>query len=155
MLQVGDHVPDLDLLNDYGVTVSLADFAGQKLVVYFYPKDSTPACTNEAVSFENVREELAAAGFTVLGISADNPKSHQTFKQKQGLNFTLLSDPDKAVIQAFGAYGEKKLYGKVSMGIIRSTFLVDQEGKIIKVYPKVKAAGHGAEVMADIKAEDL
>ncbi len=155
MLQVGDQVPDLAVQNEAGETVRLADFAGQKLIVYFYPKDSTPGCTNEAISFTEAGPDLAAAGFKVLGVSADSPKSHQSFKEKYNLNVTLLSDKDKGLIQAFGAYGEKKNYGKVSMGIIRSTFLVDETGKVIKVYAKVKAAGHGAEVLGDIVRDGL
>lgn len=155
MLQAGDKIPDLAVLDDQGQTVRLADFAGQKLIIYFYPKDSTPGCTNEAVSFTVAQAELASAGFKILGISADSPKSHRAFKEKYNLSVMLLSDPDKAVIQAFGAYGEKKMYGKTTMGIIRSTFLVDETGTISKVYPKVKAAGHGAAVLEDIRTAGL
>lgn len=155
MLKIGDNIPDLPLLDEDGETVRLTDYAGQKLIVYFYPKDNTPGCTNEAINFESARRELTAAGWRVIGISADSCTSHVGFKLKYDLGFTLLSDPEKALIMAFGAYGEKNSDGKISMGIIRSTFLADAQGKIVKVYEKVNAAGHGDEVLAAIKAEGL
>ena len=148
MLQVGDQIPvDIPVLDAYGDTTSLSAFAGQKLILYFYPKDDTPGCTTEAINFESVRKELTDLDWTVIGISADSCKSHERFKIKYNLGFPLLSDPDNALSSAFGAYGEKKNYGKTYMGIIRSTFLADKTGKIIKVYPKVKADGHGEEVV--------
>lgn len=155
MLKIGDTIPNLPVLDEEGQTVRLADYAGQKLIIYFYPKDNTPGCTNEAINFESARRELTAAGWKIIGISGDSCSSHVGFKLKFDLGFTLLSDPDKALIQAFGAYGEKKNYGKVYMGIIRSTFLADKQGKIVKVFEKVNAAGHGDEVLAAIKAEGL
>jgi peroxiredoxin Q/BCP len=155
MLKIGDSIPDLPVLDEDGQTVRLTDFSGQKRIVYFYPKDNTPGCTNEAINFESVRRELTAAGWKIFGISGDSCKSHVGFKLKYDLNFTLLSDPDKQLIQAFGAYGEKKNYGKVYMGIIRSTFLIGTDGKIVKVFDKVTAAGHGEEVLQAIKAENL
>jgi peroxiredoxin Q/BCP len=148
MLQPGDKIPgDITVLDAYGEPVRLADFAGRKLIIYFYPKDNTPGCTTEAIQFEGVRQELAALGWTVIGISADSCQSHTSFKIRYNLGFTLLSDPDKALIKAFGAYGEKKNYGRTYLGIIRSTFLVDETGQVIKVFPKVKASGHGEEVL--------
>lgn len=150
MLQPGDKIPSLTLENDEGQMVSLADYAGRKLVLYFYPRDNTPGCTNEAVSFKMVRAELAELGYTIIGISGDSVKSHVNFKAKHSLNFTLLSDPAKEAARAFGAWGEKTMYGKKIMGIIRSTFLVDAAGVITRVYPKVVPAGHGSAVLADI-----
>ncbi len=152
MLKTGDTIPDIPVLDEDGNSVSLKDFAGQKLIVYFYPKDDTPGCTNEAINFESARKELTDLGWKIIGLSGDSCKSHIGFKVKYDLNFTLLSDPDKKLIEAFGAYGEKKNYGKVYMGIIRSTFLVDENGKVVKVFAKVNAAGHGDEVLAAIKA---
>lgn len=151
MLTIGDKIPNLPVLDEDGNTVRLTDFAGQKLIIYFYPKDNTPGCTNEAINFESARQELTALGWKIIGISGDSCKSHVGFKLKYNLNFTLLSDPDKQLIEAFGAFGEKKNYGKVYMGIIRSTFLADEKGQIVKVFPKVNAAGHGDEVLAAIK----
>jgi len=148
MLQIGDPIPsDIQVLDAYGDPVSLSAFAGQKLILYFYPKDNTPGCTVEAINFESVRKELTELGWTVIGISADSCKSHVGFKIKFNLGFTLLSDPENALSMAFGAYGEKMNYGKTYMGIIRSTFLADETGKIVMVYPKVKAEGHGEAVL--------
>lgn len=155
MLKPGDKIPPITLQNDEGQMTSLADYAGCKLVLYFYPRDNTPACTNEAVSFEMVRTELAELGYTIIGISGDSVKSHVNFKDKHGLRFTLMSDPEKTAAMAFGAWGEKTMYGKKIMGIIRSTFLVDDRGIVTRVYPRVVAAGHGTEVLDDIrKTED-
>ncbi|MDD2534565.1 MAG: thioredoxin-dependent thiol peroxidase [Eubacteriales bacterium] len=152
MLKIGDSIPNNPVLDENGNEVRLTDFAGQKLIVYFYPKDNTPGCTNEALDLERVRGELTQAGWKVIGISGDSPASHGGFKLKFNLGFSLLSDPDKALIAAFGAYGEKKNYGKVYLGIIRSTFLIDEQGKVVKVYDKVKTASHGEDVLADIRA---
>ena len=152
MLTVGDQIPmNISVLDAYGDPVSLSAFAGQKLILYFYPKDNTPGCTTEAINFESVRKALTELGWTVIGISADSCKSHEGFKIKYNLGFTLLSDPENALSTAFGAYGEKTNYGKTYMGIIRSTFLADDTGKIVKAYPKVKAEGHGEEVLQWIR----
>ena len=152
MLTVGDQIPvDIQVLDAYGDPTSLAAFSGQKLILYFYPKDNTPGCTTEAINFESVRKDLTDLGWTVIGISADSCKSHEGFKIKYNLGFTLLSDPENALSTAFGAYGEKKNYGKTYMGIIRSTFLADETGTIVKAYPKVKADGHGEEVLKWIR----
>lgn len=151
MLKPGDQIPQLPLLDEDNQVVSLTDYKGQKLIVYFYPKDNTPGCTNEAINFESARQALTELGWKIIGISGDSCKSHVGFKVKYNLNFTLLSDPDKKLIEAFGAYGEKKNYGKVYLGIIRSTFLIDENGKVVKVYAKVNAAGHGDEVLAAIQ----
>jgi len=152
MLTVGDKIPlNIPVLDAYGDSTSLSAYAGQKLILYFYPKDNTPGCTTEAINFESVRKELTDLGWTVIGISADSCKSHEGFKIKYNLGFTLLSDPENALSTAFGAYGEKKNYGKTYMGIIRSTFLADETGTIIQAYPKVKADGHGEEVLKWIR----
>lgn len=126
---------------------SLKDFAGGKVVLYFYPRDNTPGCTVEACDFRDNMARAVAAGATVLGVSPDTLASHMKFKEKQVLNFPLLSDPDKKIAEKYGAYGEKKLYGKVSLGIIRSTFIIDEKGKVERVWRKVKVKGHVDEVV--------
>jgi len=125
---------------------SLRDFAGRKVVLYFYPKDNTPGCTVEACDFRDSIERLKSAGAVVLGVSPDSVKSHVGFRDKQSLTFPLLSDPDKAVASAYGAYGEKKVCGKVKMGIIRTTVIIDEKGLVQKVWRGVKVKGHVQEV---------
>jgi thioredoxin-dependent peroxiredoxin len=147
MLQEGDRAPKFTLKNDEGNDVSLSDFAGKTVVVYFYPKDNTPGCTKEACAFRDVYDDILSKGGVVLGISADSVKSHANFKSKFGLPFHLLSDPEKEVIQAFGAWGKKKNYGREYMGLIRSTFVVGPDGNVLKAYPKVKPADHAAEIL--------
>lgn len=148
MLQEGTKAPVFSLKSDDGKTVSLDSFSGKKVVVYFYPKDDTPGCTKEACSFRDVYDDILAKGAVVLGISRDNESSHLKFRAKFNLPFYLLSDPDHAVIDAFGAWGEKTFMGKTSMGIIRSTFIIDEKGYILKVFPKVTPEGHAQEVLA-------
>jgi peroxiredoxin Q/BCP len=148
MLGEGIAVPDFTLKSDDGRMVSLSDFRGQKVVLYFYPKDDTPGCTKEACSFRDDYSDLAAAGAKVIGISPDTIQSHVKFKGKYELPFTLLSDPEHCVAEMFGAWGEKKNYGRTYMGIIRSTFVIDEEGKISKVFPKVKPENHSQQVLA-------
>ena len=147
MLKEGDKAPAFTLKNAEGESVSLSDFAGKTVVVYFYPKDNTPGCTKEACSFRDNYDAILEAGGVVLGISADSEKSHAGFKTKFGLPFHLLSDPEKEVIQAFGAWGLKKNYGKEYMGLIRSTFVIGPDGIISKVYDKVKTDIHGEEIL--------
>lgn len=148
MLQEGDRIPDVELVDQNGDAVALSSFRGKTLVVYFYPKDSTPGCTVEACGFRDAYGRILAAGAAVVGISADSPKSHRNFADKQALPFTLLSDPDKVAIKAFGAWGEKRMYGKAYEGIIRSTFVVGPDGVISKVFPKVTPKGHADEILA-------
>ena len=148
MLKEGDAAPGFGLLNDEGESVSLSDFRGQKVVLYFYPKDNTSGCTKEACSFRDDHSQFLLKGAAVLGVSPDGQKSHERFKVKFSLPFQLLSDPDHEVAEMYGAWGEKKMYGKTYMGIIRSTFVIDEEGRIIKVFPKVKPAEHAKEVLA-------
>jgi peroxiredoxin Q/BCP len=136
--------------DDQGNTLRLQDFAGKKIVLYFYPRDNTPGCTTEACSLRDVYDEILEKGGVVIGVSADSVKSHGNFKKKYNLPFYLLSDPDKKVIRAYGAWGEKKMYGKTSMGIIRSTFIIGPDGIIEKVFPKVTPKEHAAEVLESL-----
>jgi peroxiredoxin Q/BCP len=150
MLKEGDKAPAFKLPADDGSTVSLGDFAGKTLVLYFYPKDSTPGCTIEAESFRDAARELQKRGAAVVGVSKDSIASHCKFRDKYQLNFRLLSDPDGKVIEKYGAWGEKVLYGKRSMGILRTTLVIAPDGRIRKIFPKVKVAGHADEVLAAI-----
>ena len=147
MLKEGDKAPDFTLTDENGTQVSLSDFTGKKAVVYFYPKDDTPGCTKEACSFRDNYDAILAKGAVVIGISQDTEASHAKFKSKYDLPFYLLSDPDRKAIDAFGAWGEKKMYGKSYEGILRSTFVIDENGTVIKAWPKVKPAEHASEVL--------
>lgn len=140
--------PEFSLLNSLSNTVSLKDFAGFWLVLYFYPKDETPGCTTEACSLRDARDELTALGAKVVGISQDEASSHEKFKAKHNLNFTLLSDPEAKVIASYGAWG-KKMFGKE--GILRKTFLIDPEGMVQKVYGRVTPLGHGEQVVEELR----
>lgn len=148
MLKEGRKAPAFSLPDENGATVSLADFAGKKVVVYFYPKDDTPGCTKEACGFRDNYQAILDKGAVVIGISADDAASHATFKNKYELPFYLLSDPEKTTIAAFGAWGEKKMYGKSYEGILRTTFVIGEDGTVIKAFPKVKPDEHAAEVLA-------
>ena len=152
MLKAGDPAPDFTLTSDGGQEVSLSDYRGQKVVLYFYPKDDTPGCTAEACAFRDDHSDIVAAGAAVLGVSPDTIKSHDKFKAKYNLPFALLSDPDHRVADMYGAWGEKKMFGKSYEGILRSTFIVDEEGKIVKVFPKVTPKGHSREVLAALQS---
>jgi peroxiredoxin Q/BCP len=132
-------------------TFKLKDFLGKRVVLYFYPRDNTPGCTVEACDFRDSLSRIKQAGTVLLGVSPDSAASHAKFREKQGLNFPLLSDPDKKIAEKYGAYGEKKLYGKVSMGIIRSTILIDEKGKVVKIWSPVKVKGHVDEVLEALK----
>jgi peroxiredoxin Q/BCP len=151
-LQQGDPAPDFSLPADGGGTVSLASLRGTKVVVYFYPKDDTSGCTKEAMEFNALRNEFASAGTKIVGISADDVKSHDKFKKKYELDFTLGSDESKTTLEAYGVWVEKSMYGKKYMGIERSTFLIGPDGNIARVWPKVKVPGHAAEVLEAAKA---
>ena len=148
VLQVGQPAPDIRLQDDEGREVRLADFHGKQVVLYFYPKDDTPGCTVEACAFRDGAARLRQRGAVVLGVSADPVASHKKFKAKFHLNFSLLSDTDKAAVQAYGVWKEKSMYGRTYMGIERTTFLIDAAGKIAKIFPKVKVDGHVEEVLA-------
>ncbi|MDX9800533.1 MAG: thioredoxin-dependent thiol peroxidase [Spirochaetia bacterium] len=147
MIAEGSKAPDFTLKNEEGKDISLKDFKGKKVVVYFYPKDNTPGCTKEACSFRDSYDDILAKGAVVIGISSDSQKSHENFKNKFSLPFYLLSDPDKKVIKAFGAWGEKSMMGKKYEGILRSTFVIDSVGVVEKVFEKVNTAIHGDEVL--------
>jgi peroxiredoxin len=151
-LNVGDPAPDFDLPTDGGGQAKLSDFKGRKLVLYFYPKDDTTGCTNEANGFSELAHDFAAADTAVIGVSKDTVKSHDKFKAKYGLDFTLASDVDGKVVEAYGSWVEKSLYGRKYMGIDRSTFLIDGEGRLSKIWRKVKVGGHVAEVLAQAQA---
>ena len=149
-LSAGDPAPDFTLPTDDGRTVSLADSRGRKTIVYFYPAAMTAGCTTQACDFTDSLSSLQAAGYDVLGISPDSPAKLAKFREKDGLTITLLSDADKTVMQAYEAYGEKKLYGKTVVGVIRSTFVVDEEGRIALAQYNVKATGHVAKLRRDL-----
>lgn len=149
-LSVGDPAPDFTLPSDQGKAVRLSDLKGQKAIVYFYPAAMTPGCTTEACDFSDSLDALHARGIEVLAISPDTTDKLATFRERDGLTITLLSDPDRQVHEAYGAYGEKKLYGKTVQGVIRSTFVVDEEGKIADARYNVKATGHVAALRKDL-----
>lgn len=149
MLKVGDKAPDF-LLNDQdGKAHSLKDYSGKKLVIYFYPKDQTPGCIKEACNFRDNIDAFTSNGIAVLGVSIDSEKSHQNFIAKQDLNFPLLADVEKKMVSDYGVWGEKSMYGRKFMGTFRKTFLVNEEGKIDKIYDKVKVATHAEDIIND------
>lgn len=148
MLEIGTKAPEFTLPDKDGNAVSLTDFAGKKVVLYFYPKDNTPGCTRQACAFAGAYQEFRKINAVVIGISKDSVASHQKFAEKYSLPFILLSDPELTAIQAYGVWQEKKLYGKVSMGVVRSTFVIDEKGMIEKVMPKVKPDTNAAEILA-------
>lgn len=145
-LAVGDTAPDFTLMDDEDKPVSLSDFRGQTVVLYAYPRAMTPGCTTEACDFRDSLDSLKAAGIAVIGISPDKPASLAKFRAKEGLNFTLVSDPDKKVLEAYGFFGEKKNYGKIVQGVIRSTVVIDKDGKIEHALYNVRAKGHVARL---------
>ena len=149
-LQPGDAAPAFTLTDDSGAEVSLSDYAGRKVIVYFYPAAMTPGCTTQACDFSDSLDALAAQGYAVLGISPDAPAKLARFRERDGLTITLLSDPDKATLTAYGAFGEKTMYGKKVTGVIRSTFVVDQQGRIADARYNVKATGHVAKLRKDL-----
>ena len=150
MLEVGMKAPDFTLQDKDGALVSLSDFIGKRVVLYFYPKDNTPGCTRQACAFAGAYEGFRQKDVEVIGVSRDSVASHQKFAEKHGLPFVLLSDPELVAIQAYGVWQEKKLYGKVSMGVVRTTFLIDEEGRIAKIMPKVKPDTNAAEILAEL-----
>ena len=151
-LDVGDKAPNFKLQRDDGDTVSLADFKGRKLVVYFYPRADTPGCTKEAIDFSKLRAAFAKAGADVIGVSADPVKAQDAFKKKHKLSIALLSDETHAMLEAYGVWGKKSMYGKTFMGINRITYLIGPDRRIAQAWPKVKVDGHAAEVLAAAKA---
>jgi peroxiredoxin Q/BCP len=152
-LQPGDLAPDFSLPSDTGDNVTLSALRGERVIVYFYPAAMTPGCTKQACDFSDSIDRLKAEGYTVLGISPDKPEKLAKFRERDGLTITLLSDVDKGVLAAWGAFGEKKLYGKIVEGVIRSTFVVDPDGKIEYAAYNVKATGHVAKLRKDLGLE--
>jgi peroxiredoxin Q/BCP len=151
-LAVGDKAPAFTLPSDAGGKVSLADFKGRKLVVYFYPRADTPGCTREAIDFSRLRADFKKAHAEILGVSADPVKAQEAFKKKHKLTVDLLSDETHKMLEAYGVWGKKSMYGKSFMGILRVTFLIDAQGRIAHVWPKVKVEGHAEEVLEAAKA---
>lgn len=153
MLDIGARAPEFTLPDKDGRTVSLSDFLGKKVVLYFYPRDNTPGCTRQACAFAGAYERFRELDVQVIGISRDSIASHLKFAQKHALPFILLSDPELEAIQAYGVWQEKKLYGKVSMGVVRTTFIIDEKGMIKKIMPKVKPDTNAAEILDYLLAE--
>ncbi|MEX2598302.1 MAG: thioredoxin-dependent thiol peroxidase [Dehalococcoidia bacterium] len=150
MVQAGDQAPDFEALTDTGGPISLGSLRGKKVVLYFYPRDNTPGCTQEACDFRDRQELIQAKNAVVLGISPDSVKSHAGFRQKHGLPFTLIADPEKEIAQKYGVYREKTLYGKKSLGIVRTTFILDDQGCVQKVYDGIRVKGHADAVLEDL-----
>ena len=153
MLEVGTKAPGFTLPVKDGNPVSLSDFLGKKVVLYFYPKDNTPGCTRQACAFAAAYEDFKTLDAVVIGVSKDSAASHQRFAEKHGLPFILLSDPELSAIQAYSVWQEKKLYGKVSMGVVRTTFIIDEAGNIEKVMPKVKPDTNAADILAYLRGQ--
>lgn len=147
MLEVGTKAPEFTLPDQDGNSVSLSDFLGKKVVLYFYPRDNTPGCTRQACAFAGAFGQFKALNTVVIGVSKDSIASHRKFADKYTLPFTLLSDPELTVLQAYGVWQEKKMYGKVSMGVVRSTYLIDEQGMIQAVMPKVKPDTNAAQIL--------
>jgi peroxiredoxin Q/BCP len=150
-IEVGAKAPDFTLAADDGSKIKLSALKGQPVVLYFYPRDDTPGCTREACAFRDAKKQLAAAGAKVLGVSTDDVASHVKFRDKYKLNFPLLADPDHKVAEKYGAWREKNMYGKKSLGIQRSTYLIDAEGKVARVWQRVQVDGHHEKVLAALK----
>ena len=151
MIEIGTKAPDFTLKDKDGKEVSLSDFLGKKVVLYFYPKDNTPGCTRQACAFAETYEEFKSKNFEVIGISKDSVASHVKFAEKYSLPFVLLSDPERKAIEAYGVWQEKKMCGKVSMGVVRTTFIIDESGNIAEIMPKVKPDTNAQEILDKIK----
>lgn len=150
MLEIGTKAPEFTLPDQNGELHSLADYKGQKIVLYFYPRDNTAGCTKQACAFGELYPQFREKGAVILGVSKDSAASHKRFEEKYGLPFTLLSDTEKEVIKAYDVWKEKKLYGKVSMGVVRTTYLIDENGFIVKAFGKVKAADNPAQMLEEL-----
>jgi peroxiredoxin Q/BCP len=147
MVQNGNKAPAFSLKDDQGNTVKLSDFKGKKVVLYFYPRDNTPGCTKEACSFRDVYDEVLAKGAVIIGVSTDPAGSHRKFRERYGLPFYLLADEDHKTAEDYGVWAEKKLYGNTYFGIVRSTFIINETGLVVKTFPKVKPENHGKEIL--------
>lgn len=150
MLKVGDKAPEFSLIGDNGEKISLKDYKGKKVVLYFYPKDMTSGCTQEACDFRDSIKKFEKKNSVVIGVSPDDTKSHDKFKDKYGLPFTLLSDETKEMLNDYGVWQEKSMYGRKYMGVVRTTFIIDEKGKIKKIYDKVRVPGHIEEILKEI-----
>lgn len=150
-IKVGDKAPDFEGLNQNGENIKLNNFKGKKLILYFYPKDNTPGCTSEACNLRDNFEELKDKGFHVLGISPDSESSHQKFIAKHDLNFDLIADTEKSILKAYSAWGEKKMFGKIKLGVIRKTFVIYEDGNIEKIFNKVKTKEHAQQILDEYK----
>ena len=150
-MNIGDKAPDFTLADKNGNQVSLKDFAGRRVVLYFYPKDNTPGCTRQACAFARNYSEFTRRDIVVIGVSKDSVESHRKFADKYDLPFILLADPELQAIKTYGVWQEKKLYGKASMGVVRTTYLIDEEGTIAKAFGKVKAAENPAQMLAELR----
>jgi len=153
MLEIGTKAPDFTLPDQNGVERKLSDYQGKKVILYFYPKDMTSGCTKQACGFAELYPQFTEKGAVVLGVSKDSVASHKKFEEKYGLPFTLLADPDKGVLQAYDVWKEKMNYGKVSMGVVRTTYLIDENGVIVKAFGKVKAAENPAQMLKELAQE--
>ncbi|MEX1138651.1 MAG: thioredoxin-dependent thiol peroxidase [Bacteroidota bacterium] len=151
MLSIGDKAPEFALPDSNSSSVRLKDFRGKNVVLYFYPRDLTPGCTKEACSFNDALASLRKQGAVVLGVSADSVESHRKFAEKYGLRFPLLSDPERDVIKAYGAWQKKSMYGRSFMGIVRTTFVIDAKGRIRAIFPKVRVEGHAEEILKSLE----
>ena len=149
-LKEGDKAPQFSATTDSGTTFSHENFQGVKTILYFYPKDHTPGCTGQACDFRDLMPTIERVGYQVIGVSPDNIKSHLSFREKHQLNFTLISDPDKTVLNAFGVYREKKNYGRTYLGVVRSTFLINEQGIIESIFDNVRAKGHAQRVASQL-----
>jgi len=150
-LKVGDKAPDFEGVNQNGENISLKDFAGKKLILYFYPKDNTPGCTAESCNLSDNYESWLNKGFEVVGVSPDSQKSHQKFAEKFGFRFNLIADTEKEILEAYGAWGLKKMYGKEYMGVLRTTFVIDEKGVIVEIFEKVKTKDHTNQIVEALK----
>ena len=150
-LEEGQNAPEIDAVDQNGDPVKLSDYRGKKVVLYFYPKDNTPGCTKEACAFRDNMERIVGQGAMVLGVSPDNPASHDKFKDQHDLNFSLISDPDKAICEKYDIIGEKKMFGKSYKGVIRTTYIIDPEGMIAHKWSNVKVNGHVEQVIKKLK----
>lgn len=149
-IKEGDKAPVFKGKDQDGKWISLEDFKGKKVVLYFYPKDDTPGCTTEACNLRDNYESLLSAGFAIVGVSPDDESSHSKFRTKYALPFSLIADPDKSIIQAYGVWGEKNNYGKKSMGVLRTTFIIDETGKILRIIGKVNTGDHAQQILQEL-----
>lgn len=149
-LQVGDKAPGFTGLNQEGKEIKLEDFSGSKLILYFYPKDDTPGCTAEACNFNDNHNSWLDKGYSVVGVSPDDVESHRKFREKYGLQFDLIADPEKKILEAYGVWGEKNMYGKKYMGVLRTTFIIDEEGIIQKIFEKVDTKDHTNQIIKNL-----